>query len=116
MGAETIWISKQSSGTGLYLEDNEGNSGNNTITTNVSRGDSVTWKLKEGGGITKITGISEKDEPGNQNIFSSGPSKVSDSEWQGTVSTNASGNEFYSIEYEIDGTPYTDDPELDVQT
>lgn len=116
MGAETIWISKQSTGTGLYLEDNEGHTGNNDITTIVSPGDSVTWKLKDGGGITKLTGISEKQQPNNQDIFSSGPSRVSDSEWQGTVSTSASGTESYSIDYEIDGTPYSDDPDLDVQT
>ena len=116
MASEIIWISKKSTGTGLYLEDNEGHSGDDNITTDVSPGDSVTWKLKEDGGITKLTGINEKEESGNQNIFSSGPTKVSDSEWQGTVSTGASGTESYSINYEINGTPYTDDPKLKVNT
>lgn len=111
MGAEIIWISKQPTGTGLYLTDNEGHQGNNTITTDVSTGDTVTWKLKEGGGISKLTGISKKD----RNIFSSGPSKVSDSEWQGTVGNLASGSESYNIQYEIDGTPYTDDPDLEIR-
>jgi len=116
MAEETIYISKQTTGTGLFLSDNEGHSGDNSITTNVNPGDTVTWQLKSGGGITKLTGISEKDEPGNQNIFSSGPTKVSDTEWQGTVSVSALGNESYCIDYEIDGQPYSDDPKLVIKT
>lgn len=112
MSTETIIISKQSTGTGLYLEDNEGHTGDNTITTTVDPGDTVIWKLKKDGGIDEITGISAKSD--SQDIFSNDPEKQSDGTWKGTVSTSATGNESYNIKYKIGGTEYTDDPELQV--
>ncbi|ELR68919.1 hypothetical protein C900_05612 [Fulvivirga imtechensis AK7] len=112
MATETIKISKQSTGTGLYLEDNEGHAGDNTITTTVDPGDTVVWKLKDGGGIDEITNIYAKST--SQDIFSSDPVKQSDGSWKGTVSSSATGSESYSIDYKIGGTEYTDDPELKV--
>lgn len=114
MAEETIYISKQTTGTGLFLSDNEGHSGDNSITTNVNPGDTVTWKLKSAGGIDEITNIAAK--AGNTDIFSSNPSAQSDGSWKGIVSASATGSESYLIGYKIGSTDYTDDPDLDVQT
>ncbi|UII32390.1 hypothetical protein LVD17_00865 [Fulvivirga ulvae] len=113
MATETIFISKQTSGTGLYLSDNEGHSGDNTITTTVSPGDTVVWQLVNDGGIDEIVNIYPK--VGSQDIFSSDPAKQGDGSWKGTVSSSASGNESYNIAYKINGVEYVDDPELEVQ-
>jgi hypothetical protein len=114
MAEEIIYISKQTTGTGLFLSDNEGHSGNNSITTNVNPRDTVTWQLKSGGGIDAITNIAAKAT--SPDIFSSDPAIQSDGSWKGTVSGSATGSESYLIGYKIGSTDYTDDPELDVQT
>lgn len=113
MATETIFISKESGGNGLYLSDNEGHSGDGNITTDVDPGDTVIWKLSKNGGIDEITDISAKN--GSQDIFSSDPAKQNDGSWKGTVSNTATGTESYFIKYKINGTEYTDDPELDIQ-
>ncbi|MBL6448023.1 hypothetical protein JMN32_17025 [Fulvivirga sp. 29W222] len=113
MATETIFISKQASGTGLFLSDNEGDSGDNTITTAVSPGDTVVWELVSGGGIDEIVNIYAKT--GSQDIFSSDPTKQSDGSFKGIVSNSATGNESYNIAYKINGTEYVDDPELEIQ-
>ena len=113
MATETIYIRKQASGTGLYLSDNEGHSGDGSITTIVHEGDTVIWKLKPNGGITAITSIYPKT--GSENIFSTNPAKQPDGSWQGTVANPVSGSESYSIDYTIGQDSYTDDPKLDVQ-
>ena len=112
MSTETIYISKQTSGTGLYLADSEGHSGNNTITTTVSPGDTVIWRLSNGGGIDEITNIYAKT--GSQDIFSQDPARQADGSWKGVVSTDATGNESYNIAYKIGGVEYLDDPDLEV--
>jgi len=114
MGTETIIISKQATGTGLYLTDNEGHAGDGTITTIVREGDTVVWQLKPNGGITAITNIYPK--AGSKNIFSTNPAKQPDGSWQGTVANPVSGSESYSIDYTIGENSYTDDPEFEVQT
>ena len=113
MATEKIFISKQANGTGLHLSDNEGHSGDGTITTIVHEGDTVIWKLKPNGGIDEITEIYPKT--GSENIFSAAPSKQADGSWKGTVATSISGSESYSIDYNIGGDSYTDDPKLKVQ-
>ncbi len=112
MAREIIFISKQASGTGLHLSDNEGHSGDGSITTIVHEGDTVIWKLKPNGGITAITNIQPKK--GSKNIFSTNPSKQPNGSWQGTVKSSVSGNESYSIDYKIGDKSYTDDPELEI--
>jgi hypothetical protein len=117
MAVETIKISKQANGTGLYLTDNEGHAGDNTITTIVKPGDTVIWQLVPGGGIDKINGITEKT--GSADIFSSDPAPIDPLDpttaWQGIVSESATGKEAYSIMYTIGDTGYTDDPELELK-
>ncbi|WP_296622116.1 hypothetical protein [Marivirga sp.] len=116
MSTEIINISKQEGNNQLYLTDNEGHSGKNNITTNVKKGDTVTWKLVPNGGIDQITGITAK--PNSQDIFSVNPAPVDPndpaSDWTGTVSENATGSESYSIAYKIGNDPFVDDPELEV--
>ncbi|MCF6352685.1 MAG: hypothetical protein L3J06_06725 [Cyclobacteriaceae bacterium] len=115
MATETITISKQATGTGLYLTDNEGHAGDGTITTIVREGDTVVWQLKPNGGITAITNICPK--VGSQNIFEGkGPRGQNDGSWKGRVRSDAKGTESYNVDYTIGEGSYTDDPELDVQT
>jgi len=112
MATETIFISKQATGTGLHLSDNEGHSGDGSITTTVHEGDTVIWKLTSNGGITAITNIYPKT--GSENIFSTNPAKQDDGSWLGTVANVISGSESYSIDYTIGEDSYTDDPKLQV--
>ncbi|WKK81497.2 hypothetical protein [Marivirga arenosa] len=117
MSTEIINISKQEGNNHLYLTDNEGHSGKDNITTNVKPGDTVTWKLVPNGGIDQITGITAKQN--SQDIFSADPAPVNPndpaSDWKGTVSKNAKGNESYSIAYKIGNESFVDDPELEVE-
>jgi len=95
----------------LHLRDSEGHSGEDNITTDAGDGDTILWTLEENSGISKITGINAK--PGSQNLFSEGPSRISDSEWRGLINSDASGEESYYIEYNLaDGTPMKDDPRI----
>ncbi|MCF6359536.1 MAG: hypothetical protein L3J29_02100 [Cyclobacteriaceae bacterium] len=110
MATKTINISKQATGTGLYLTDNEGHAGDGTITTIVREGDTVVWQLKPKGGITEITNIYPKT--GSENIFSNPPIQQPDGSWKGTVANSISGSESYSIDYNIGKDSYTDDPEI----
>ncbi|MEQ8477418.1 hypothetical protein [Fulvivirga sp.] len=115
----SIYISKQSDNDGLYLSDSEGHQGDNTITTVVSPGDIVTWSLVANGGVYQITAIT--DEVSN-NLFVSNPAPTDpsnpQSSWTGTIKSDASGSESYSISYRLSagGTVYTDDPKLKVNT
>ncbi len=113
MSHEIILISKQADSNGLYLTDNEGHAGDNSITTLVNPGDTVTWKLKSGGGIDAITSIAAK--AGSQDVFSTDPAQQPDGSWVGVVNNSATGSESYSIGYRIGTTDYTDDPEIKVR-
>ncbi|HET8858903.1 hypothetical protein [Marivirga sp.] len=118
MASEIIKISKQEGNNGLYLTDNEGHSGKDNITTNVKKGDTVTWTLVPNGGIDQITGITAK--PDSQDVFSVDPAPVNPSDpasdWTGTVSPDATGTESYSIGYKIGDESLVDDPQLNVKT
>ncbi|WKN33512.1 hypothetical protein PZB74_09235 [Porifericola rhodea] len=107
----TIYVDRNGNTNNLYLRDSEGHEGVNTITTDVSCDDDVEWIV--GNGIDEITNIVAKS--GSQNIFSSGPTKRADGNWEGTVCQHASGSESYSIEYKIDGQTMTDDPKFRVK-
>lgn len=100
----------------LHLRDSEGDQGDGTITTPVQDNDTVKWTLDANSGISAITNIYEKDSSGNQNVFSAGPSKVSDTEWTGVIGSTASGDEAYGISYTLtDGTTCDDDPIIRVR-
>ncbi|WKV12150.1 hypothetical protein [Marivirga harenae] len=117
MSTEIINISKQEGNNHLYLTDNEGHAGKDSITTQVHPGDTVTWKLVPNGGIDQITGITAK--PDSQDIFSVDPAPVNPNDpktdWTGTISENATGTESYSIGYKIGDNNYTDDPDLEMK-
>ena len=114
MATENIFIKKQSSGTGLHLSDNQGHAGDNTITTNVRRGDTVHWKLTHDSGIDEITNIYAKE--GSQNIFEgTGPVKQPNGDWTGKVRDDEAGSEEYNIGYKIGDTEYICDPEIEVK-
>jgi len=116
MSTEIINISKQEGNNKLYLTDNEGHAGNNSITTKVKPGDTVTWKLVPNGGIDQITGITAK--PNSQDIFSVNPAPVDPkdpkTDWTGTVGKEAKGKESYNIAYKIEEESFVDDPEMEV--
>ena len=113
MATEIIFIKKQTNGTGLHLSDNQGHAGDNTITTNVRKGDTVHWKLAHNSGISELTNIYKKE--GSQNIFSTLPTKQADGSFKGIVSDDATGSEAYNIGYKIGDTEYICDPLLEVQ-
>ncbi|WP_375578545.1 hypothetical protein ABWH96_16160 [Marivirga tractuosa] len=117
MSTEIINISKQEGNDHLYLTDNEGHAGKDTITTTVKPGDTVTWKLDPNGGIDQITGITAK--PGSQNLFSEGSAPVDlkdpKTDWTGTIGKDATGTESYTIAYKIGNQQYADDPDLEVK-
>lgn len=84
--------------------------------TTVDRGDTVTWIIASGVDI-EITGISVDSE--SHDIFSSDPAKVAkSSNWKGTVASNASGEEDYTIHWQrkSNGLYYSMDPKLLVNT
>ncbi|WPP53283.1 hypothetical protein [Catalinimonas niigatensis] len=107
----TIYLSRDGNTDQLYLRDSEGHAGKKTITTDVCCGDEVEWVLGEG--IDEVTNIFPKRD--SKNIFSAGPSKRPDGNWEGTVSKSAKGSELYSIDYRIGEVAYSDDPRLDVK-
>lgn len=113
MAIETIYVDVVSGTTNLYLSDNEGHTGEGTITTDVSPSDTVTWRLS-GSTISEITSIYVKEN--SQDVFSTDPAKNTDGSWTGIVSDSATGNESYGIKYLIDGTEYDDDPVIRVDT
>jgi len=110
MATIEIFIKKQEGNTGLHLSDNEGHSGDGSITTTVHEGDTVVWQLVANSGITAITNIYPKT--GSENIFSNPPIQQPDGSWKGTVASSISGSESYSIDYNIGEDSYTDDPEI----
>jgi hypothetical protein len=100
----------------LHLKDNEGHEHDKTITSEVTAGGKVTWKLAPNSNIQEIVKIYPKD--GSQNIFSTKPHAVEVStDWEGIVDKDASGSESYNIDfrYKKDNKVYTDDPEADVR-
>ena len=113
MATETIFISLVSGTTELHLTDNEGHSGDGNLTTDVSPGDTVIWKISAGANISSISSIYKKVS--SQDIFSTDPSEQNSGFWKGTVSDSATGKETYGIKYMIDGKEYDCDPVLQVK-
>ena len=97
----------------LHLHDTEGHDGDQTITTDVKPGEEVVWKLANNSDILEIMNVYKKKD--SQNVFSTDPYKISESEWKGIVSQETVGKESYNIQYKyIDDTVIVDDPEIDV--
>ncbi len=96
----------------LNLRDNEGHEGVQSITTNATPGEAIIW-LTENNSIKEIVNIRKS---GGDGIFSEGPTKNSDTEWQGIIAEDAvNKKESYSIEYiYVDGNKYVDDPDIEV--
>jgi hypothetical protein len=110
MSKITIYLSIDEPGK-LHLRDSEGHAGEDTITTGVNKGDTIVWTLDKDSGIKAITGIAAKSE--SPNLFSKGPSFISDSEWIGVIAEIDKGEEDYYIEYVLpDGTLKRDDPKI----
>ena len=110
MATETIFVNVISGTTEVSFTDNQGNSGKH-ITTNVSRGDKVKWKVRTEGLV--ITGIPMK---GTNSIWSEAPNSKGNGEWEGTISSSAPlGTEAYGLNYTINGNSYSQDPDLKVQ-
>ncbi len=97
----------------LHLQDNEGNDHDKSITSEVEKGGTVTWKLKDDS-IKEIVNIYKKSD--SQDIFSTDPQPINGSnDWGGVISKTAKGKESYNIEYIYkDGSKVTDDPEIEV--
>ncbi len=110
MAKITIYLSVDEPGK-LHLRDSEGHTGEDNITTDVGDSDSIVWTLEEKSGIKAITKIAAK--PGSPDLFSEGPSSISDTEWTGVIASTAKGEEAYYIEYVLsDGTQKRDDPRI----
>lgn len=110
----TIFISLVPGTHDLYLTDSEGHSGGaEEFTSDVKRGDIVTWKLAENSGIDDLTDIVAKD--GVFNIFISGePYKRPNGTWHGVIKSNATGVEAYNIDFKIGQNLFSVDPKIRV--
>lgn len=101
--------------TRLQLEDSQGHTGDAPgFFTDVSKGDTVYWKLADHSGIDEITGIRAKN--GAFTIFNSGSPHKNGAGWVGKVKDDASGENSYDIDYVVNGLSLSEDPELKVKT
>jgi hypothetical protein len=79
------------------------------LTTNVGTGYTIT--LKKGGDISAINNI--YPNLNSPNLFSQGPTLQPDGSWVGVIgSLPKNTTESYSIDYTVNGTMYTQDPKL----
>jgi hypothetical protein len=98
----------------LHLKDNEGHEHDKTITSEVTAGGKVTWKLASNSNIQEIVKIYPKD--GSQNIFFTLPHSIKGTtDWEGTVDKDASGSESYNIDFLYEGNVITDDPKVKIE-
>lgn len=121
MQAKTIiYVSRKGKSHKLKLRDSQGhNPGDNKITTEVRRADTVRWELDSDSGLSEITGIKESDNTkrkykGSQNLLETTPKKKNGG-WEATVGDNPPGKfENYMIGFKIEGDTkeYWDDPKL----
>ena len=97
----------------LYLIDNGGQRGVQSITTVANPGDEIVWKLDTRSNIKKIISIENKST--SINVFSELPGKVTDDEFRGVIGADKQGIAAYNIEYEYrDGSVILDDPFIEV--
>lgn len=114
MSTHTIVISRKPGSTKLILTDDQGqSSAPDSFVSLVNRGDTITWKLAPDAEINAITGIVAKN--GEFNIFTKNDPKASqDGSWSGKVKEDAAGTDAYNINYLINGTAFSEDPEVKV--
>lgn len=103
----------------LHLTDSEGHEGEDRLTTTAHPGDCIVWQIAENKkpglpNIVSIDKIAAKKD--SVNIFVSGPEKISDDEWRGTVNEKSNQDEAYDITYTLsNGKTITDDPDIKVK-
>lgn len=113
MATETIILSLKEGTTELIFTDNEGHKGSD-ITTDVSPGDKVIWKISNGSKISEICKVYRNAH--SNDIFSQDPeSQGSSGNWVGVVGNSTSGKETYGIKYKIGSSEYDADPVLRVK-
>jgi hypothetical protein len=98
MAKVIIYISlvERNNTTLLHLRDSNRIEGDESIVTEVSRGDLILWKRDIRSGIKNITGFKfEKDE----NLFANGLSRKCCSKWKGKIGDKAKGEYPYNISY-----------------
>jgi hypothetical protein len=112
-----IRITNADPGTGvLTLKDSNDNSATNF---NAQRGQEITWEIQTPL-VSALTGFPEKNVPGNQIVFSAGPSKLGNSQnWQATVNSSLNPAGLFGYSYEItwqdaQGNSHTYDPMIQV--
>ena len=98
----------------LHLQDNEGNDHDKSITSEVEKGGTVIWKIKDDS-IKEIVNIYKKSD--SQDIFSTDPQPINGSnDWGGVISKTASGIESYNISFKYkDDKVYLDDPKIKIE-
>ena len=108
-----ITITGSNTTTGDLTLSNHGN-----IT--VSRGSIVTWIIGPNSGVSAITAISNKNDPGSVDVFKPNPSKVpgNSKNWQGTIDPDLSpipAHEDYSMQWTDEaGNSHPFDPRISV--
>jgi hypothetical protein len=98
MAKVIIYLSlvKRNNTTLLHLRDSNRIEGDESIVTEVSRGDVIIWKRDTRSGIENITGFKfEKDK----DLFANGLSRKCCSKWKGKIGDKAKGEYPYSISY-----------------
>lgn len=99
----------------FLLQDSEGHSGVNNITSQVNPGDVVTWTCEACDKLKSLDNIWAKEN--NPDLFSQDPAPVNGDNkvWKGTISDNVTvgESESYNIQYtRADGVTVIDDPVL----
>lgn len=114
----TIWVSRHGTTNGIKLRDSEGhNPGNDHITTDVSPGDIITWKLEpSNSGLSSLDGVRKKSTSPN-NLLTGAPRGNGRNEYTATVVSPSPGKdkvEDYEVGYTISGESDTrwDDPKI----
>ncbi|HJX71116.1 MAG TPA: hypothetical protein VJ346_04170 [Bacteroidales bacterium] len=80
----------------LHLRDSSGICGDESIVTEVSRGDVIIWKRDTCSGLKNISGlVFEK----RKDLFANGLSRKCCSKWKGKISDKAKGEYPYRISY-----------------
>ncbi len=117
METKTIYVSRIPGTKKIKLRDSDGNDpGNDDLTTLVSTGDIVEWKLDTNSGLDEIIGIKKKLI--TNKLLKSNPTG-SGGVWTGTVVDVSPGKdkkEKYKIGYKIpdDKKDHWDDPKLQI--
>ena len=102
----------------INITGSDTSTGNLTLSDNnptVSQNETVTWVIQGNSGVSAITGIHEK--VGSQDVFNGEPGPVGggSKNYSGTISSSATGEETYYINWtDDDGNPHQYDPKITV--